>query len=180
MEYSLELNHFSYQKWCLGDRYIPYHRKWGSYLFLKTNKSNSKSQDQQPCVLPPKVYVKVKTLHTIIPLPCLQISIPFFPPFLNAYIALWYITQHLQNMHVKTCKYYLCCCFSISVFWLPLSTPSFWTYEALVSLDYSAWLIFLSEWTIKYSLQDSLSQKKCLWHDVNFIMSTLQYILVLS
>ena len=45
--------------------------------------------------------------------------------------------------------------------------------------DNSPLSVYSVEWTVKYSSKDTPSQKKCLWHGFNFVISALQYIILL-
>ena len=80
------------------------------------------------------------------------------------------------------CKHYLrrCFCWLFGwYFWVLLSTPSYQTYDTLDNSYHPPKLFLSGEWTVKYILQDPLPKRKCIWHGVKFVMSTLQYIIVL-
>ena len=63
-----------------------------------------------------KVLGKLTEINLLLPINCWWRSLPLFPNFSNEHISLWNKTQHLQNLHVKTCKHYLHQCFFKTVF----------------------------------------------------------------
>ena len=114
----------------------------------KAKHGKSEIQHHQTCVRPTNVNLKLTTLHIMIPLPhCKKIT---------SLLVL------LSNSHIDLrCKtHYLHHCLSVSSFQPLLSTPSSWDYETLDGSDTYLWLVYLGEWTIKYSSQDPPSQNK--------------------
>ena len=103
MEYYQELGHCHPQHQCLGAGDLKFHKKWGSNFASKQYMVNPKIQHHQPCVLPPKFYGKMTTLHLhlLLPITFWQRSIPLFPPFSNSHFSLWHRNQNLHNLHGK-------------------------------------------------------------------------------
>ena len=167
------------QQQCLDDRDQPCTHKWGSNYALNPNMVYPKFHHNTPFVLPTKVTLKLAALHCILHFHHWQRILPILPPLSNEHIILRHKTQHLINMHDKTCKHYLHRYFYGFSFHPPLSTPSSQAYASWDCLDTSLLLVYLGEWTAKYNFAGPIFKKKCLWHGVNFVKSALQYIILL-
>ena len=146
-------------------------------FFPKPNMVNPKTQHHQPCVLPPKVSGKPTTLHLLPTLTCWKMSLPIFFPLINTHLSLRHRTLHLQNLHEKTCKHYLCHFFYGSFFWLPLSIPSSRIYETPDVLDTSPYSVWTGEWTDIYSSQYPLSRNRVSleWYKLYDVDSAVNY-----
>ena len=180
LEYSQGMSHFNHHQRLFGIGDLPCHRKWASDFPPKINMVSLKIQHHQPCVIPPKVLGKLTTLHPLLNLPVWKIILSLSPNFSNVHIALWHRTMHIQNLHRKTCKHYLCRYFPDRLFGFCINTKflNLWDFGWFVY--FSPIGLFLSEKPWNTSHKTPLPKKKCLCHGVNFVMSTPQHIIVLG
>ena len=137
---------------------------------------NPNFQHHRPFVLTTEVTMKLTALHLLIPFHSWQRSLPILTSLSNAHIALQHKTQHVQNLHANI---------TYTTISLNLLFGICYQHQVIEYMRLQRVWIILPYWfnwanePLNISSKTTLSESKWLFHGDKFLISTLQYIILL-
>ena len=173
--------HYHHKQQCLGAGYQTCHQKWGSNFAPNPNMANPKIQHHQPFFLPPKVSGKLTALHIILPLPFthLQIISPLFLIF----------KIHIRPCGIKPNTFKICIWKSVNITYTTIYLNHIFGLRYKnqfieLMIIYTVWILIPYWFTWVHESLNTAHNKPLLktkwpFHDVNFVMSNMQYVIVL-